>query len=92
MGNPSLRLSEVLDHFGANLRHLTEQLIYRAVDTSKYQQDILTDDENYHGPQHIYRICWHLAVLISNSLKALNLVKNGNFSILCLFCQPFLLP
>ena len=41
----------------------------------------------------------YLAVLISNSsknglyiVKALNLVKNGNFSILSLFHRPFLLP
>ena len=26
-------------------------------------------DENYHGTQHIKRISWYLAVLISNSLK-----------------------
>ena len=27
----------------------------------------LTDDDNYHGTQHIKRIFWYLAVLISNS-------------------------
>ena len=42
------------DHFGANLRHVTEELIYS---TSKYQKNILTDDENYHGTQYIKRVC-----------------------------------
>ena len=35
-----------IDHFGANLRGLTEQV---TLCTSKYQKDILRDDENYHG-------------------------------------------
>ena len=39
------------------------------IDPIKYQKDILTDDENYHGTCHIKRIIWYLAVLISNSLK-----------------------
>ena len=52
------------DHFGANLRHVTEELIWS---TSKYQKNILTDDENYHGTQYVKRFFWHLLVLISNS-------------------------
>ena len=32
-------------------------------------KDILTDGENYLDTQHIKRILWYLAVLISNSLK-----------------------
>ena len=38
------------DHFGANLIHLTEKLTWS---TSKYQKDILTDGENYHGTRYI---------------------------------------
>ena len=34
------------------MRHLTEELIQS---TSKYQKDILTDDENYYGTQYIKR-------------------------------------
>ena len=30
-------------------------------------KDILTDYENYHGPQYIKRFFWYLLVLISNS-------------------------
>ena len=56
----------------------------------------LTADENYHLTQHIKRLFWYLAVLISNLKKrspnALNLVQNGNSSILSLLCGPFLLP
>ena len=55
---------------------------------------VLTADENYEGTQHIKRIFWYLAVLISNcfknsSQKALNLVQNGNFSILSLIRRSF---
>ena len=39
-----------ISNFGANLSHLTEKLTYS---TSKYQKDILTVDENYHGTQQI---------------------------------------
>ena len=35
--------------------------------TSKYQKDILTNDENYHGTQYIKKFFWYLLVLISNS-------------------------
>ena len=59
---------------------------------------INADDENYHGTQHVKRLFWYLAVLISNfffkkkSSNALDLVQNDNFSILSLFCRPILLP
>ena len=33
--------------------------------------------------------CADIEFIKSRSLKALNLVENGNFSILCLFCRPF---
>ena len=36
--------------------------------------------------------CADVEFLKNRSLKALNLVRNGNFTILSLFCQPFLLP
>ena len=42
--------AKISDNFGANLRNLTEKL---TKSTRKYQKDILTDDENYHGTQHI---------------------------------------
>ena len=48
------------------MRRLTEKLTWNTI---KYQKDILTDDENYLDTQHIKRILWYLAVLISNSLK-----------------------
>ena len=38
------------DHFGTNSRLLTEK---STLSTSKYQKDILTDDKNYQGSQHI---------------------------------------
>ena len=69
------------------MRHVTEELIQS---TSKYQIEILTDDENYHSTQYIKRFVWYSLVLIPNpsknrSPKALNLAQNGNFSIFSLF-------
>ena len=61
-----------IGNFGAKLRGLTEKLTWS---TSKYQNDILTEDENYHGTQHIKRSFWYLAVLISNFLKKKGLQK-----------------
>ena len=37
------------------------------IDTFLYQKDILTNNENYHGTQHIKSFFLYLAVLISNS-------------------------
>ena len=53
------------NHFGANLRHLTEKFTY--LEYKQTPKDILTDDENYHSTQHIKRFFWYLPVLISNS-------------------------
>ena len=41
-------------------------MLHRAQANTK---NILTAHENYHGTQHIKRIFWYLAVLISNFLK-----------------------
>ena len=62
--------------------------------TSKYQKDILTDDENYHGTQYIKRVffvftCADIQFLKNLSPKALKLAQNANFSISSLFCPPF---
>ena len=51
-GNKMATKQAEIGHFGANLRHIVEKLTLR---TSKYQNDILIDDENYHGTQHIKR-------------------------------------
>ena len=54
-------------HFGANLKHVTEDFIKS---TSKYQKNILTDGENYHGTQYIkmfFFLYLLVLVLISNS-------------------------
>ena len=56
-----------IDHFGTNLRRLRRLTKQLTQSTSKYQKDILTDGENYYDTQHIKRIFWYLAVLISNS-------------------------
>ena len=48
------------------MRHVTEELI---LSTSKYQIDILTDDENYHSTQYIKRFVWYSLVLIPNPSK-----------------------
>ena len=55
---------------------------------------ILSDDENSYSTQHIKSFLGYLSVLICSvffkknlfpNCKALNLVQNGNFSILSLF-------
>ena len=81
-------------HLRNILSHVTEELIKSI---SKYQKDILTDNEKYHGTQYIKRDFWYSLLLISisykiRSTKALNLALNGNFSIIRLFRPPFLLP
>ena len=37
------------------------------IENKQVPKRIFTDDENYHGTQHIKMIFWYLAVLISNS-------------------------
>ena len=66
------------------------------IEHKQYQKDIfLTEDENYHGTQpkdYLVFSCADMEFLKNQSLKALNLVQNGNFSDLSLFCRPFMLP
>ena len=63
------------------MRGLTEKL---TKSTSKYQKDIITEDETYRCT-HILGFsvlsCADIKFLKSWSQKALNLVQNGNFSV-----------
>ena len=72
-----LKIGKLL-FFGTNETYLTDKL---TSGTSKYQNDILTDDENYHDTQHIFlkKLFWYLAVLITNSLKSQSLKRFNLF-------------